>query len=118
MLRSTASILALAISTVSVSAAAQEAASASANPANDPAAPVPATSTADATRSPQADDGEIIVTAQKREQRLQDVPVVVSVLNQQQLENAGVRDVKDLQTITPGLNVTSVSYTHLRAHET
>lgn len=107
MLRSTASILALAISTVSVSAAAQEAASASANPANDPAAPVPATSTADATRSPQADDGEIIVTAQKREQRLQDVPVVVSVLNQQQLENAGVRDVKDLQTITPGLNVTS-----------
>lgn len=107
MLRSTASILALAISTVSVSAAAQEAASASANPANDPAAPVPATSTAEATRSPQADDGEIIVTAQKREQRLQDVPVVVSVLNQQQLENAGVRDVKDLQTITPGLNVTS-----------
>lgn len=107
MLRSTASILALAISTVSVSAAAQEAPSASANPANDPAAPVPATSTADATRSPQADDGEIIVTAQKREQRLQDVPVVVSVLNQQQLENAGVRDVKDLQTITPGLNVTS-----------
>lgn len=107
MLRYTASILALAISTVSVSAAAQEAASASANPANDPAAPVPATSTADATRSPQADDGEIIVTAQKREQRLQDVPVVVSVLNQQQLENAGVRDVKDLQTITPGLNVTS-----------
>ncbi len=107
MLRSTASILALAISTVSVSAAAQEAASASANPANDPVAPVPATSTADATRSPQADDGEIIVTAQKREQRLQDVPVVVSVLNQQQLENAGVRDVKDLQTITPGLNVTS-----------
>lgn len=107
MLRSTASILALAISTVSVSAAAQEDASASANPANDPAAPVPATSTADATRSPQADDGEIIVTAQKREQRLQDVPVVVSVLNQQQLENAGVRDVKDLQTITPGLNVTS-----------
>ncbi|KKI20254.1 hypothetical protein XM50_05925 [Sphingomonas sp. Ag1] len=68
---------------------------------------MPATSTADATRSPQADDGEIIVTAQKREQRLQDVPVVVSVLNQQQLENAGVRDVKDLQTITPGLNVTS-----------
>ena len=51
--------------------------------------------------------GDIIVTAQKREQSLQDVPVVVSVLNQQQLENAGVRDIKDLQTITPGLNVTS-----------
>ncbi len=51
--------------------------------------------------------GDIIVTAQKREQSLQDVPVVVSVLSQEQLTNAGVRDVKDLQTITPGLNVTS-----------
>jgi len=107
MLRCTASVLALAISTVSVSAAAQDAASAAPAPEAQPTAQVPAASTAGATRSPQADDGEIIVTAQKREQRLQDVPVVVSVLNQQQLENAGIRDVKDLQTITPGLNVTS-----------
>ena len=49
----------------------------------------------------------IIVTAQKREQNLQDVPIVVSVVSGEQLQDAGVRDVKDLQVLTPGLNVTS-----------
>lgn len=49
----------------------------------------------------------IIVTAQKREQNLQDVPIVVTVVSGQQLQDAGVRDVKDLQVLTPGLNVTS-----------
>ncbi|MEH3101569.1 TonB-dependent receptor [Sphingomonas adhaesiva] len=70
-----------------------------------------ASSNVDPRRPAQApsDSGiaDIVVTAQKREQNLQDVPVVVSVLNQAQLESAGVRDIKDLQTITPGLNVTS-----------
>jgi outer membrane receptor protein involved in Fe transport len=50
---------------------------------------------------------EIVVTAQKREQRLQDVPVVVTVLNQRQLEAAQVRSVSDLTVLTPGLNVTT-----------
>jgi outer membrane receptor protein involved in Fe transport len=50
---------------------------------------------------------EIIVTAQKREQRLQDVPVVVTVLSEQLLEDAGVRDIRDLAQLTPGLTVTS-----------
>lgn len=50
---------------------------------------------------------EVIVTAQRREQRLQDVPVVVTVLSQEALENAGVRDIKDLTQLTSGLIVTS-----------
>lgn len=49
----------------------------------------------------------VIVTAQKREQVLQDVPIVVNVVSGQQLQDAGVRDVKDLQVLTPGLSVTS-----------
>lgn len=49
----------------------------------------------------------VIVTAQKREQNLQDVPIVVNVVSGQQLQDAGVRDVKDLQVLTPGLSVTS-----------
>ena len=53
--------------------------------------------------------GDIIVTAQKREQRLQDVPVVVTALSAEALQNAGVRDIKDLQTLTPGLTVTSTT---------
>ena len=64
----------------------------------------------------QAQDGQepatvddIIVTAQKREQSLQDVPIVVTSLSQETLENAGVRDIKDLQILTPGLTVTSTA---------
>lgn len=50
---------------------------------------------------------DIIVTAQKREQSLQDVPIVVTTLSQELLDGAGVRDIKDLQILTPGLTVTS-----------
>ncbi|HYE42274.1 MAG TPA: TonB-dependent receptor [Caulobacteraceae bacterium] len=52
---------------------------------------------------------EIIVTAQKREQSLQDVPIVVTTLSQAQLENSGVSDIKDMQILTPGLTVTSTT---------
>ena len=52
---------------------------------------------------------EIIVTAQKREQSLQDVPIVVTTLSEELLEDAGVRDIKDLQILTPGLTVTSTT---------
>ncbi|WP_372707584.1 TonB-dependent receptor [Brevundimonas sp.] len=52
---------------------------------------------------------DIIVTAQKREQNLQDVPIVVTTLSAETLQDAGVRDIKDLQILTPGLVVTSTS---------
>jgi outer membrane receptor protein involved in Fe transport len=39
---------------------------------------------------------EIVVTAQKREQSLQDVPIVVTAISEQALQDAGVRDIKDL----------------------
>lgn len=52
---------------------------------------------------------DIIVTAQKREQNLQDVPIVVTSLSQEVLQEAGVRDIKDLQILTPGLIVTSTT---------
>ncbi|MDI1328413.1 MAG: TonB-dependent receptor [Brevundimonas sp.] len=52
---------------------------------------------------------DIIVTAQKREQNLQDVPIVVTSLSQEVLQDAGVRDIKDLQILTPGMTVTSTS---------
>lgn len=50
---------------------------------------------------------DIIVTAQKREQSLQDVPIVVTTLSQETLAGAGVQDIKDLQILTPGMTVTS-----------
>ena len=50
---------------------------------------------------------EIIVTAQKREQNIQDVPISVIAVSGQQLQDAGVMDIKNLQVLTPGLTVTS-----------
>ncbi|MBU1376701.1 MAG: TonB-dependent receptor [Alphaproteobacteria bacterium] len=62
-----------------------------------------------AQTSPSATVDEIVVTAQMREQSLQDVPVVVTSVNAQQLQDAGVRDIKDLTIVAPGLMVTSTS---------
>ena len=50
---------------------------------------------------------EIIVTAQKRAENLQDVPISVVALSAQQLQDAGVTNIRDLQILTPGLTVTS-----------
>lgn len=50
---------------------------------------------------------DIIVTAQRIEQRLQDVPISITVYNQQQLSNQNVTSAKDLATFTPGLQVNS-----------
>jgi iron complex outermembrane recepter protein len=51
----------------------------------------------------------IVITAQKREQSLQDVPIVVTSLAEQPLRDTGVRDIKDLMILTPGLLVTSTA---------
>ncbi|WP_327752263.1 TonB-dependent receptor (plasmid) [Sphingobium sp. SJ10-10] len=48
---------------------------------------------------------DIVVTAQKRAERLQDVPIAVSVASATQLESSGVKDLPQLQAIVPGLNV-------------
>jgi len=48
---------------------------------------------------------EIVVTATKREQTLQDVPVAVSVATAETIERAEIRDIKDLQTEIPSLRV-------------
>ncbi|WP_297734634.1 TonB-dependent receptor [uncultured Maricaulis sp.] len=51
----------------------------------------------------------ITVTAQKREEGIQDVPVAVTAYSEELLSNAGVSDIKDLAVIAPGLNVTSTT---------
>jgi iron complex outermembrane receptor protein len=49
---------------------------------------------------------EIIVTATKREQTLQETPVAVSVTTAETIERAQIRDVTDLATVVPSLRVT------------
>jgi len=52
---------------------------------------------------------EIIVTAQKRQENIQDVPVSVMAVSGQELQDAGVKDIKNLQVLTPGVTVTSTT---------
>jgi outer membrane receptor protein involved in Fe transport len=54
------------------------------------------------------DSETIVVTATKREQRLQDVPVAVSVASAALIERAQVRDIKDLQLLVPALRVSQL----------
>lgn len=64
-----------------------------------------------ATDAPEAAEGEgneIVVTATKREQTLQDVPVAVSVTTAESIERAQIRDLKDLQTLVPALRVSQL----------
>jgi len=50
----------------------------------------------------------IVVTATKREQTLQETPISVSVTTGETLQNAQIRDVLDLQTVTPSLRVSQL----------
>ena len=52
---------------------------------------------------------EIIVTAEKRSENIQDVPISVIALSAQQLQDSGVTDIKSLTVLTPGLTVTSTT---------
>ncbi len=68
-------------------------------------APAPAS----ASTSGPSNVDEIVVTAQKRTQSLQDVPIVVTTVSHQLLQDTGVKDIKDLSLLTPGLLVTSTT---------
>ncbi len=60
----------------------------------------PPTRTADTETQP----GDIVVTAQKREQSLQDVSAAVSAIGADRLQTAQVATLQDLQTIVPSVN--------------
>jgi len=49
---------------------------------------------------------EIVVTAQKRQETLQDVPISVSVIGAEVLNNAGLDKIEDLQSYVPNLQMT------------
>ena len=82
------------------------------------APPAPDTQSAGARESAPAARGEaaaqqdanaatddIVVTATKREQTLQDVPVSVAVTSEQTIQRAQIRDLIDLQSVVPSLKV-------------
>lgn len=66
---------------------------------------------------------EIIVTAQKRAENVQQVPISISVLNDKALGRSGVTSLDSLQRLAPGLTMATVgsgfvSYTYMRGSGT
>lgn len=65
----------------------------------------PSTAFAQDAAEEASDDNAIIITASKRETTLQETPIAVSVTSSEQIEEAQVRDLLDLQTLVPSLRV-------------
>ncbi|WP_340314582.1 TonB-dependent receptor [Rhizorhabdus argentea] len=66
-----------------------------------------------AARDPAASDAtqEIIVTAQRRAQRLQDVPISMISQSGADIARANVTNIQDLQKVIPGLNILTTGTT-------
>lgn len=60
--------------------------------------------TAMAQEASDSENEEIIVTAQKREQALQDVPLTITVVTAKQLDRQSITNVQDVQNAAPELN--------------
>ncbi len=57
---------------------------------------------------------EITITAQKREQSAQDVPITLNAFSGDFLQNVGAEDLRDLSTYTPGLEISGVTQPSFR----
>jgi len=58
----------------------------------------------DANATVAAGDGDIVVTAQRRSENLQRVPIVVTVVSAEQLSSSGITSLQQINLLTPGLN--------------
>ena len=76
-------------------------------PAQAHAAAAPAADAAPASDAPASSD--IIVTATRQQQRLQDVAMSVNVATGEQLEKFKIFDVKDISQLAPGLELTNTT---------
>jgi iron complex outermembrane recepter protein len=70
----------------------------------DTAQPVGTTA---AAAQPAEDDNNIVVTAQGRRQALQDVPLAVTAVNADSMQNSGASDIRQLNQLAPSLLVSS-----------
>ena len=53
----------------------------------------------------EVNEGDIIVTAQRREEKLKDVPLTVTAFNAAELERQGTTATRDLAMLTPGITI-------------
>ena len=52
---------------------------------------------------------EVLVTARKREENLQNIPIAVSALNATQISNGNFRDLRDIASMSPNLIIDHIS---------
>jgi iron complex outermembrane recepter protein len=66
---------------------------------------------APAIRAAEADDSlaEVVVTAERRSQNLQEVPISASVFTGETLDRLGVTDLNDIQTVAPSIAINVVN---------
>lgn len=62
------------------------------------------TSATTSSSSPEEGVGEIVVTAQRRSQNIQDVPISIAAVSGETLTEVGIRDPRDLSILVPGLS--------------
>ena len=74
-------------------------------PPTQPGASTPAEGSTDQAALPEPTTGDIVVTAQRRQERVVDVPISITVANQAQLERQQVNTVNDLNRIAPSLEI-------------
>ena len=65
---------------------------------------VPGDDEGDTTLSPDPDDSVIIVTATRRAQDVQDIPLAVTAVSPQQLENQGVDNIQEVTAVAPSFS--------------
>ncbi len=87
-------ILASAMTAIALPVAAQADSGAPPPPAAPAAAPAPA-----------AQSGEIVVTAQRRAERLQDVPLSITAISGAEIRNRDLTDATRLEQVVPGLRI-------------
>ena len=100
-------LLASALGALCLAATGAAAAAATANEGEAQASPPTGSANADRTDAQQAGDAggtnpDIIVTAQYREERLQDVPIAIQAFGGEQLEETGVSSLAELIDFIPG----------------
>ncbi|QNA82706.1 TonB-dependent receptor [Sphingomonas sp. So64.6b] len=62
---------------------------------------------ADDTAADEVGQGDIVITATRRSERLSDVPIAVSAVSQEALQNSGANDIRQLSQLAPSLLVSS-----------
>lgn len=69
---------------------------------------------AQAAASAQADEGEIVVSATRRDENLQDVPLSITVFSQEEMTERGVVGIEELSREAPGVVLNQAGHNNLR----